>query len=151
MVFEGFRQQTLDIDVVIEVAAEEHADLIQAIRELKEGLDVNVEEASPADFIPLPSGYQHRHQFIDRFGGLEVFHFDLYSVALSKIERGQTKDFEDVLSLLKARRINWGRLEGYFHEILPLVGTRSLRQDPQEFERSFHALQRMRHDSAPPV
>ncbi len=83
----------------------DHSDLIQTVRELKDTLSINVEEASPGDFIPLPSGYENRHTFVERFGMLDVLHFDLYSTALSKIERGRMQDFEDVLALLRAGQI----------------------------------------------
>ena len=52
--------------------------------------------------IPLPSGYETRFQFLGRYGKLEVFHFDPYSMALSKIERATAEDFSDVLSLLSS-------------------------------------------------
>ena len=77
--------------MLLEVSPEAHGELIQAIRALKDELSINVEEASPGDFIPLPAGYESRHVYIDRFGLLEVLHFDLYSTALSKIERGGYK------------------------------------------------------------
>jgi hypothetical protein len=141
LVFEGLRQQTIDIDLVLEVALADHSELIQAVRELKDTLSINVEEASPGDFIPLPSGYENRHVFVKRFGMLDVLHFDLYSMALSKIERGREQDFEDVITLLRAGRIEWDRLVGYFQEILPQMGKLSLRQDPAEFEQKFHALE----------
>jgi len=143
LVFEGLRQQTIDIDVVMAVAPEDHGALIQAIRELKDLLDVNVEEASPGDFIPLPAGYADRHEFVGRFEQLDVFHFDLYSTALGKIERGRRQDLVDVVLLLQNRRIEWARLEGFFQEILPQMGLRSLRQDPKEFEKNFRALEKM--------
>jgi hypothetical protein len=143
LVFEAYRQQTLEIDIVIEVAPEDHSAFIQIVRELKETLDVNVEEASPGDFIPLPGGYADRHEFIARFGQLYVFHFDLYSTALSKIERGRSQDLADVILLLQAQRIEWEQLEKFFQEILPRVGTQSLKQDPVEFEKNFRALEGM--------
>ena len=143
LVFEGYRQQTLDIDIASEVAPEDHSAFIQVVRELKETLDVNVEEVSPGDFIPLPGGYVDRREFIGRFGELNVFHFDLYSTALSKIERGRSQDLADVLLLLQARRIDWEQLENFFQEILPRVGTHSLKQDPVEFEKNFRALEGM--------
>ena len=77
MVFEGFRQQTLDIDITFEVADEHHSAFVVAVRDLKEQLSLNIEEASPAEFIPLPSGHQERSQYIGRYGQLDVFHFDL--------------------------------------------------------------------------
>src|SRR3712207_3505379 len=64
MVYEGLRQQTLDIDVALEIANEDHSRFIAAIRTLKERLSLNIDEASPADFIPLPAGYRERSQFI---------------------------------------------------------------------------------------
>ena len=105
---------------------------------------MNVEEASPGDFIPLPAGSEGRHEFIERFRKLDVFHFDLYSVALSKIERGRTQDLEDVLKLLQVGKIDWNRLKGYFEEILPQMGQHSLRQDAREFEANFQALEALR-------
>ena len=143
LVLEQLRQQTVDIDVVIEVSPADHGQLISAIRDLKDALLVNVEEASPGDFIPLPVGYESRHAFVDRFGTIEVLHFDFYSTALSKIERGRTQDLEDVLSLLRAGKIDWQRLVGYFEEILPKMGEHSLRQDPVQFEQNFRALEAM--------
>lgn len=141
LVFEKLRQQTIDVDVVIEVAPAHHTELIQAIRELKDDLSINVEEASPGDFIPLPSGFENRHIFIERYGSLEVLHFDLYSTALSKIERGREQDLEDVLALLRARQIDWNKLAECFHELLPKMGEHSLKQDPVEFEKNFQTLE----------
>ena len=145
LVYEELRDQTLDIDLAIDVAPEDHGVLMSAIRELKETLSVNVEEASPADFIPLPAGHDLRHIFVARFGEIDVFHFDPYSTALSKIERGQTQDFEDVLALLESETIAWDRLVECYAEIRPRIGAESLKQDPVEFERNFRALERMRH------
>ncbi|MFQ5611128.1 MAG: DUF6036 family nucleotidyltransferase [Anaerolineae bacterium] len=140
LVFEGFRQQTLDIDLTFDLEPAHHAEFIQIVRELKEELALNVEEVSPGDFIPLPSGYMERSQFIDRFNQIEVFHFDLYSTALSKIARGTEEDFSDVLTLLRGGRITLQQLETYFTEIQPQIATASLKQNPAEFQRKFQAL-----------
>ncbi len=140
LVFEGFRTQTLDVDLSFEVAEQDHGEFIRAVRALKDELAINVEEASPEDFIPLPEGYQGRAQFVGRFGTLDVYHFDVYSVALSKIERGLDADFADVLALLEAGWLDFATLSRYFAEILPQVGERSLKEDPQEFQRKFAYL-----------
>jgi hypothetical protein len=145
LVFEELRLQTVDIDVVIEVSPADHGKLIQAIRELKDELSINVEEASPGDFIPLPSGYQNRHEYLERIGTIDVLHFDLYSTALSKIERGREQDLVDVLALLRVGRIEWTTLVDLFKEILPRMGKESLKQDPIEFEQNFRALEAMWH------
>jgi hypothetical protein len=151
VVYENLRPQTLDVDVTIEASPDDEGRLLRAIRELKDSMSINVEQVSPADFIPLPAGYGERSPFIGRFGGLDVFHFDLYSTALSKIERGTEQDFADVVALLQSGRIEWMQLDGYFREILPQMGARSLRQDPVEFQRKFDALQRMWRGPAKPA
>lgn len=143
MVYEGLRQQTLDIDLAIEVANQDHSAFIRIVRELKEQLSLNIEEASPADFIPLPAGYRERSQYIGRYGQLDIFHFDLYSTALSKIERGTENDFADILTLLQTNRIDMVQLTAYFYEILPRYATESLKQDPAEFQRKFAILTAM--------
>lgn len=143
LVFQRLRKQTIDIDITFEVHADDHGQLIQAIRELKDELQINVEEVSPADFIPLPLGYQSRHCFIERFGTIDIFHFDFYCTVLSKIERGGSQDFDDVISLLQAGVIEWQKLVSYFHEILPQCAKKSLKQDPQTFQEHFQLLEQM--------
>lgn len=143
MVYEGFRQQTLDIDLAIEVDNQDHAAFVTAVRELKNSLSLNIEEASPGDFIPLPGGYRERSQYIGRYGQLDVFHFDLYSVALSKIERGTGEDISDVLTLLQNGHLAMADRLRYFNEILPQFATASLKQDPDEFRRKFDAFTQM--------
>ena len=128
------------IDLALEIANEDHSAFIAIVRELKEKLALNIEEASPADFIPLPAGYRERGQYVGRYGQLDVFHFDVYSTALSKIERGNENDFADVLALLQTDRLEMSKLEQYFAEILLRYATESLKQDPIEFQRKFAAL-----------
>lgn len=143
LVYEGLRAQTLDIDITFVIANEDHSRFVQVVRELKESLSLNIEEASPAEFIPLPTGYEARSEFIGRYGQLDVFHFDLYSTALSKIERGTENDYADVLSLLRSGRLELGQLTAFFEEILPQFATRSLRRDPASFRRKFTLLTQM--------
>lgn len=137
MVYEGFRPQSLDIDLKIEVADAHHSELLRAIATLKHELSINVEEASPADFIPLPTGAIERAAYVGRYGQLDVFHYDYYSIALSKIERSSEDDRADVLALLQSGRIEWDALERYFDEVMTRYGEQSLRQDPARFRRNF--------------
>jgi hypothetical protein len=143
MVYEGFRDQTLDVDIAFELSSQDHTQFIQIVRELKETLNVNVEEVSPGDFIPLPAGYKGRCRFLGRFGNLDVFHFDPYSMALSKIERASAEDISDVLALLEADWIQIETLELHFQDILPRYATESLKGDSREFQQKFQALKGM--------
>ena len=140
VVFEGYRSRTLDIDLTLEASPQDEDRLLRVLRELKDKYSINIELVSPGDFIPLPAGWRDRSEFVGRFGGLDVFHFDLYSTSLSKIERGTEQDYADVLALLRGGRIAWLALEEHFAEILPQFGRKSLKQDPADFERKFAAL-----------
>jgi hypothetical protein len=51
---------------------------------LKSELDLNVELASPADFIPPLPGWRERSRLIAREGALTFFHYDFYAQALAK-------------------------------------------------------------------
>ena len=140
LVYEGLRQQSLDIDISYEVADEHEAEFSRVIRRLKEDMQINIELASPGDFIPLPAGWKERAKFVGRFGQVDVFHFDLYSTALSKIERGREGDYEDILAMLRSEQINMVELESAFANILPRVERESLKRDPDKFIRNFAAL-----------
>ena len=140
-VYERFRQQTLDVDVAFEVPADCRGELIQVLRKIRDTLGIEIEEVSPADYIPLPAGFEKRHQFIGRFGQVEVFHFDWYSTALSKIARGRQQDLADTVVALKNDRISLSKLEGMYRDILPLMGKKTLKQDPAEFALNFAALE----------
>ena len=140
LVYEGLRQQSLDIDISYEVADEHEAEFARVIHRLKDEMQINVELASPGDFIPLPAGWKERAKFVGRFGQVDVFHFDLYSTALSKIERGREGDYEDVLAMLRSDQINFDELNRAFQNILPRLERESLKRDPQKFKRNFAAL-----------
>jgi hypothetical protein len=106
-VLEGWRDSTVDIDVRFEPDSDAP---LRRIAELKEQLAVNVELASPLDFLPELPGWRDRSRFRFREGNLEVFDFDLYSQALSKLERGFELDLEDVESMVRSGEIETGKL-----------------------------------------
>ena len=94
----GWRSTTVDLDIKM---IPERDSLFRAIPALKEKLEVNVELASPTDFIPELPGWQERSRFITREGKIDFFHYDFYSQALSKLQRGHTKDLEDVREMVE--------------------------------------------------
>jgi curved DNA-binding protein CbpA len=103
----------LDIKFVSEV------DLGPVLSELKQRLNLNIELASPDLFIPPLPGWEERSEFIQREGKLDFFHFDLYSQALSKIERGFDRDLDDVAAMIKTAGVDRARLLEFFLAIKP--------------------------------
>lgn len=114
-VIEGWRPTTIDIDVRIEPDDE----LLRHLPELKEQLGVNVELASPADFLPELPGWRDRSRFLFREGLVDVFHYDLYSQALAKLERGFAHDLADVDAMIAAGDVAPGRLSELLTAIEP--------------------------------
>jgi hypothetical protein len=88
---------TIDIDLK---ADPEPRGFFEALARLKDELDVNVELASPDNFIPAVPGWRERSIFIARHGGLEFFHYDASSQALAKLQRGHERDAADVAAML---------------------------------------------------
>ena len=150
IVLEKLRAQTMDIDLTYDVAPAYLGEFIDTIRRLKDELDVNVEEVSPAHFIPLPEGHAGRARYLGRYGSLDAYHFDPYSTALSKIDRGTEKDFDDVRAMLRSGLIAWSRLEECYASIVPRFGRESLKQDPERLRRHFELLRAEFGAGAPP-
>jgi Nucleotidyltransferase of unknown function (DUF6036) len=98
----GWREMTVDIDIA---AIPEPPGFFEAIAQLKETLNVNVELASPHDFIPELPGWQSRSLFIARHGPIDFFHYDFYAQALAKIERGHGRDLADVRAMLEGEMV----------------------------------------------
>lgn len=112
----GWRDSTIDVDLRFEPEREE---LLRALPELKERLGINIELASPTDFLPPLPGWRERSPFVFREGNVDVHHFDLYSQALSKLERGFDHDLDDVRQMLAHRLIERDQLRELFGAIEP--------------------------------
>ncbi len=129
---------TVDINLRLDVSDESAAETL--IRQLMRQLGVNVELASPADFIPLPSDWQTRSPFVGRYGNTDVFYFDYYALALSKIARGTSRDLSDVALLAQNGLIQRDELETAYQQILPQLGHgRFFNLDPAKFAEQYAA------------
>lgn len=115
-VLHGWRPSTIDVDVKIVPESDE---LFRAIPALKERLRLNVELASPDNFIPVRTDWEERSPFVAREGRLAFHHFDLCAQALAKIERGHAQDLGDVRELLRRGLIERAELARYFEAVAP--------------------------------
>ncbi len=97
-VWYGWRDSTIDIDLK---ADPEPAGLFEAIAALKDALAVNVRLASPDQFVPELPGWRERSPFIAREGMVDFHHYDPYSQALAKLQRGHDRDREDLAGMLR--------------------------------------------------
>jgi hypothetical protein len=90
---------------------------LRRLSSLKESLQINIELASPDDFIPPLPGWENRSRFIRQEGKLTFLHYDFYSQALAKIERGHEKDLQDVHNMIKSKVVEPSRLLELFGQI----------------------------------
>lgn len=132
-VLEGWRDATIDVDLRFEPESDE---LLRAIPALKESLGVNIELASPPDFIPELPGWRERSPLVFRDGNVDVHHFDPYSQALSKIERGFSQDRGDVQELIGRGLVDAAELRKLFDAIEPEL-FRYPAIDPPSFRRKL--------------
>lgn len=135
-VLKGWRASTVDVDIEFDPEA---AGVFEAIPELKQRLDLNVELASPAQFIPVPLAWRARSEWIGTFGKLDAFHFDYTAQALAKIERDHVRDRTDVNAMLARGHVTRDGLLDAFEEIRPSL-IRFPAIDPSSFERRVRHL-----------
>lgn len=110
----GWRNSTIDIDLKIIPESDE---ILRSLPRLKERLHLNIELASPDDFIPPLPGWEDRSQFIQQEGKLSFYHYDFYSQALAKIERGHEIDQSDLAHLISSGLVKLRELSDLFSAI----------------------------------
>lgn len=125
----GWRPMTVDVDIK---ADPEPPAFFEAIANIKNALALNIELACPSDFIPELPGWRERSPFIARHGELDFHHYDPYSQALSKLERGHSRDLADVEAMLLDGLIVRDRLFAFFTDIEPML-IRYPALDPESF------------------
>ena len=127
----GWRTTTIDVDIELDPEQDE---LLRALPAIKDELQINVELASPRQFIPLPSGWEERSPSAGREGRLTFKHFDLLSQALAKLERGHAQDLDDAREMIDRGLVEAGRLRAAFDEIEPQL-YRFPAIDPADYRR----------------
>ena len=110
----GWRETTIDVDIKL---IPDRDEILREIPRLKEALNLNVELASPSDFIPLPAGWEDRSPLIRQEGKLSFHHFDPVAQALSKAERGHDQDIRDVQEMVAAGLVNPADARAQFDSI----------------------------------
>jgi hypothetical protein len=110
----GFREQTIDIDLKLDPEPE---GAFEAIAVLKNRLNLNVELASPDDFIPRAADWRERSRHIASIGRVEFYHYDFSLQALAKLERGHAQDLDDVTSLVRGGYVTGEELRKRFAQI----------------------------------
>ena len=133
----GWREATIDVDLKAEP---EPGGLFEAIVDLKQRLDVNVELAAPSDFVPELPGWRERSVFIERSGSVDFFHYDFYAQFLAKAERGHAQDRVDCARMLADGLVDSARMLDLFERVAPALVRYPALSEPAVRERLHAAL-----------
>lgn len=138
----GWRTATIDLDLKIIPESDE---ILRSLPRLKEHLKINIELASPDDFIPALPGWQDRSQFIQQERKLSFYHYDFYGQALAKLERRHEVDLSDVTRFLENGLIEpeklldlFSAIEGELHRY-PQVDPKSFRQAVEDGVKKYYS------------
>jgi len=113
----GSPRLTIDLDFISDDLSPSPLD--KAIMQVAKDLNIYAEPVPLERFIPLPAGSSDRSIFIGKFGNLEVYVADPYSIALSKLERGFDTDLEDIVFLVQRGFIEMAELEKILEKSMP--------------------------------
>lgn len=112
----GWRDMTVDVDFKLDP---EPPGIFAALPKMKNDLDVNLELASPDQFVPALPGWRERSLFIALRGQIEFYHYDLYGQALSKVERFHARDQIDIRKMFQEGLVEKARLWELFQRVEP--------------------------------
>ncbi len=136
-----------DIDLVIETSNEEEMQV--ALQRCMQALHVSVRFASPEDVIPVPWKWDTRARAISIYGSLEIFYFDLPSLALSKIALGNDRELYDVRLMLQRQVVTMDELDNTYLEVQPQMGKKPYEHvDLAHFTRQYAIVRKwlLQHD-----
>ena len=136
--FLGSPRRTVDIDCTADIKSKEIESTVEAVAQ---ELQLEVEIVPIEEFIPVPVSAQARHQPIGQFGQVQVFVFDPYSIALSKLARGFDADIQDILFLLQSDTISLDELIREVDEAIPQAWNFDI--DPKDIVKYLEAVKKL--------
>lgn len=131
----GASRETIDIDYLVE---DSDKNFQKVLKELSNELQLDLEYVPLGEFIPLPAKAEQRHHFIGHYAKLDVYIFDPYSIALSKLDRGFESDIEDIVFLIKHGLVSLPQLEQVVEDAIPHA--RKFDINPHELREHLQAL-----------
>lgn len=111
----GSPRRTMDLDFSLAVS-ETTKKLRNAMAAVADQLHVELEVITIEEFVPVPANASLRHKFVGQFGQIDVYVFDPYTLALSKLARGLETDIQDILFMLNHDLLESRQLMAFVEE-----------------------------------
>ncbi len=134
----GSQRPTIDIDFIGDDVSPSEFD--RAVMQAAKDMKIFAEPVPIERFIPLPDGSDDRKIRVGRFGNMEVFVADPYSIALSKLDRGFDTDVDDILFLIENKYVAVIELERMTQVVL--TRAREFDIDPADFLAHLEIVRR---------
>jgi hypothetical protein len=135
----------MDVDYTFESEADSVEQFEATVNDLATEMQLYVDAVPISEFVPLPPHAYERRRWVGCYGQLDVYIFDPYTIALSKIARGFKTDLEDVMFMLRRGLIDFKELERHFHTVLPDAPQADI--IPNEFRNYFEEIRRRIEES----
>lgn len=110
----GWRDTTVDIDLKLDP---EPAGGFALLARLKEELEVNVELASPDQFLPELEDWKEHSPYVGHWGKIGVFHYDLRAQLLAKLARGHDRDLRDAAAMVENGLVGRSEIEAALESV----------------------------------
>jgi hypothetical protein len=134
----GNARSTLDLDYVGDDLKKD--ELQQAIDVLAGEMQIAVEAVPFEGFVPISEAARARHYFVGRFNALDVYVFDPYSIAVSKLDRGFDTDIADVAFLIRRKLVDLSVLQAEL--TAALTQAQEFNLNPESAHTHFDELRR---------
>lgn len=91
--------------------------------------------------IPLSTNFAERHIHFGAYGSVQVYIFDPYAIALSKLDRGNESDLQDIVFLAQRHYIDLDALEQMLTSANPRANEYDL--DPKQMSKNLETVRQM--------
>lgn len=140
LTWHGVKRETADVDIGLDEAEADPVPLLDAATQAADLIEARLDVMRMTELLPLPEGYAERAEEAIELGNLRVYHFDPYSIALTKLARSAEKDIIDVAAMLRAGLIDCAMLRHHFESVLARYRRHSQRPKIEDFQRKFEAF-----------
>ena len=135
LTWRGIKSESIDVDLALLENESDPIPILDAITSASDFIEANTDVMRLGDLLPLPEGYAERAEHAADFDRLTVYHFDPYSIALTKLARSATKDLNDIDGMLRAGVIDCATLHHHFESVLERYKRKASRGDWADFQR----------------
>lgn len=137
LVWRDIKKYSMDIDLALAGDEPDPIVLLDAIDRAQDFIETTVDIIRMGETMPLPDDFGSRAEKVEdlnlRF--LTVRHFDPYSIALTKLNRSEQRDFSDVGAMVGSGLIDCAELRHHAESVAKRFPRGTSRPDKDDFRR----------------